>query len=280
MQGGWRSRSARRARAPDRADDGDQGRTGGPGARREHAAYPLDYAFRVDGGEPRPDPRSAWQPHGVHGAEPHLRRRRAPVAGRHLGRSAAGPGHAGRRACYELHVGTFTPEGTLDARCGRPRPPRRARRRRRRAHAGRGLRRTLELGLRRRRPVCRARRLRRPGRPAALRRRLPPARAGRLPRRRLQPPGPVRELPVDLRPVLHRRRTTRPGGRRSTSTGRAARGAPVDHRQRAAVVRATSTSTRCGSTPCTRCATTRQRHVLAELSDEVGALVGARSAGR
>src|SRR5688500_16324038 len=31
-------------------------------------AYPwLDYAFRVDGGEPTPDPRTAWQPHGVHG---------------------------------------------------------------------------------------------------------------------------------------------------------------------------------------------------------------------
>ena len=27
----------------------------------------TDYAFRVDGGDPRPDPRSAWQPHGVHG---------------------------------------------------------------------------------------------------------------------------------------------------------------------------------------------------------------------
>ncbi|MDQ1723107.1 MAG: maltooligosyltrehalose trehalohydrolase, partial [Frankiaceae bacterium] len=27
----------------------------------------TDYAFSVDGGDPRPDPRSRWQPLGVHG---------------------------------------------------------------------------------------------------------------------------------------------------------------------------------------------------------------------
>ena len=27
---------------------------------------PIDYAFSVDGGDPRPDPRSPWQPRGVH----------------------------------------------------------------------------------------------------------------------------------------------------------------------------------------------------------------------
>ena len=36
--------------------------------RGEHPAYPLDYAFRLDGGDPTPDPRSAWQPHGVDAA--------------------------------------------------------------------------------------------------------------------------------------------------------------------------------------------------------------------
>src|SRR6476659_8610860 len=37
--------------------------TVGPGT----AAYPvLDYGFRLDGGPVTPDPRSAWQPHGVH----------------------------------------------------------------------------------------------------------------------------------------------------------------------------------------------------------------------
>ncbi|MBC7372987.1 MAG: malto-oligosyltrehalose trehalohydrolase, partial [Frankiales bacterium] len=27
----------------------------------------TDYSFVLDGGDPRPDPRSAWQPQGVHG---------------------------------------------------------------------------------------------------------------------------------------------------------------------------------------------------------------------
>ena len=40
------------------------------------AAYPpLDYAFRIDGGEATPDPRSAWQPHGVHGRSSRRARR-------------------------------------------------------------------------------------------------------------------------------------------------------------------------------------------------------------
>jgi maltooligosyltrehalose trehalohydrolase len=69
-----------------------------------------DYAFRVDGGDPRPDPRSRWQPDGVHSASrvyDHDRYewhdggwRGVPPAGSVL---------------YELHVGTFTEEGTLSA---------------------------------------------------------------------------------------------------------------------------------------------------------------------
>ena len=69
-----------------------------------------DYAFVLDGGDPRPDPRSAWQPHGVdgpsrlvdHGAFPWTDAdwRGLPLAGSVL---------------YEMHVGTFTPEGTFDA---------------------------------------------------------------------------------------------------------------------------------------------------------------------
>ncbi len=72
-----------------------------------------DYAFSVDGGDPRPDPRSAWQPHGVHGpsrlvdhdafAWTDQQWRGVPLAGAVL---------------YELHVGTFTPEGTFDAAIG------------------------------------------------------------------------------------------------------------------------------------------------------------------
>src|SRR3954467_8180183 len=31
------------------------------------AGHGDDYAFRIDGSDPRPDPRSLWQPQGVHG---------------------------------------------------------------------------------------------------------------------------------------------------------------------------------------------------------------------
>jgi maltooligosyltrehalose trehalohydrolase len=76
----------------------------------EAAGPGTDYAFAVDGGPPRPDPRSAWQPSGVH--EP----------SRVFDASAfawSDSGWGGRTALgsvfYELHVGTFTPEGTLAA---------------------------------------------------------------------------------------------------------------------------------------------------------------------
>jgi maltooligosyltrehalose trehalohydrolase len=79
------------------------------------AAYPpLDYAFRVDGGDATPDPRSAWQPYGVHGRsrwfDAHAHEwRDATWAGPQQGDGVLGA------VVYELHVGTFTPEGTLDA---------------------------------------------------------------------------------------------------------------------------------------------------------------------
>jgi maltooligosyltrehalose trehalohydrolase len=69
-----------------------------------------DYAFVLDGGKPLPDPRSRHQPHGVHGPS----RVVDPAtfswsdAGWH-GLPLAGG------VIYELHIGTFTPKGTLDA---------------------------------------------------------------------------------------------------------------------------------------------------------------------
>ncbi|MFN2587993.1 MAG: malto-oligosyltrehalose trehalohydrolase [Actinomycetota bacterium] len=69
-----------------------------------------DYGFSLDGGEPLPDPRSPWQPNGVHGLS------------RVLDQSSYDWGDAGWRGrplasavLYELHVGTFTPEGTFEA---------------------------------------------------------------------------------------------------------------------------------------------------------------------
>ena len=70
----------------------------------------TDYAFRLDGGEPRPDPRSPWQPQGVH-APSRLVDHDAFAWTDQLWRGLPLPG----AVLYEMHVGTFTPEGTFDA---------------------------------------------------------------------------------------------------------------------------------------------------------------------
>ncbi|MFP5334804.1 MAG: malto-oligosyltrehalose trehalohydrolase [Actinomycetes bacterium] len=76
----------------------------------EEAGHGTDYAFRVDGGDPLPDPRSPWQPHDVHAAS------RVFDAGRFAWTDHGWEGRDVRGAVlYELHVGTFTAEGTLDA---------------------------------------------------------------------------------------------------------------------------------------------------------------------
>ena len=74
----------------------------------------LDYGFVVDGGSVLPDPRSAWQPAGVHGRSRWWRgtpahRRDAAWRGPRDGAGTLGG------VVYELHVGTFTPGGTLDS---------------------------------------------------------------------------------------------------------------------------------------------------------------------
>ena len=78
----------------------------------EHAVF--DYGFAVDGGTVLPDPRSAWQPYGVH-------RRSRWWTGTPQG--LRDPSWRGPRAgagtlggvVYEMHVGTFTLHGTLDS---------------------------------------------------------------------------------------------------------------------------------------------------------------------
>ena len=69
-----------------------------------------DYAYRIDGGAERPDPMSRWQPHGVHGAS----RVVDPHAFPWTDRAWKGIEMADF-VIYELHVGTFTPDGTFDA---------------------------------------------------------------------------------------------------------------------------------------------------------------------
>jgi maltooligosyltrehalose trehalohydrolase len=75
----------------------------------------TDYQFSLDGGPVLPDPRSPYQPDGVHGPSrvvdhdafewtDHLWRGAAPLSG---------------ALVYEAHIGTFTPEGTFEAAIGR-----------------------------------------------------------------------------------------------------------------------------------------------------------------
>ncbi|HEX3425063.1 MAG TPA: malto-oligosyltrehalose trehalohydrolase [Acidimicrobiales bacterium] len=81
------------------------------GADVEEAGPGTDYGFSLDGGPVRPDPRSPWQPEGIDGASrvvDHSRFHWASTerAWRGLYLPSA--------VLYELHVGTFSPEGTFD----------------------------------------------------------------------------------------------------------------------------------------------------------------------
>jgi maltooligosyltrehalose trehalohydrolase len=78
------------------------------------AGHGSRYAFAVDGGPPRPDPRSRWQPDGPDGESAVVDHARFRWTDRRwAGRALPGG------VVYELHVGTFTPEGTFDAALGR-----------------------------------------------------------------------------------------------------------------------------------------------------------------
>jgi maltooligosyltrehalose trehalohydrolase len=78
------------------------------------AVHGADYAFLLDDGGPLPDPRSPWQPYGVHGASrfyDHSRFRWSDRGWKAPPLSSA--------VIYELHVGTFTPEGTFESAIAR-----------------------------------------------------------------------------------------------------------------------------------------------------------------
>ncbi|HYY43868.1 MAG TPA: malto-oligosyltrehalose trehalohydrolase [Actinomycetota bacterium] len=69
-----------------------------------------DYWFSLDGAEPVPDPRSPWQPYGVHGPSRLVDHSAYPWT------DSTWKGIPVQSAVvYELHVGTFTAEGTFDA---------------------------------------------------------------------------------------------------------------------------------------------------------------------
>ena len=74
-------------------------------------AAPGDrYAYRLDGGPLRPDPASRYQPDGVHAAS------EVVATNSYSWRDTGWRGRpAGEQVVYEIHIGTFTPEGTFDA---------------------------------------------------------------------------------------------------------------------------------------------------------------------
>jgi maltooligosyltrehalose trehalohydrolase len=77
-------------------------------AGRVEARPGDDYRDRLDGGDEWPDPCSRFQPEGVRGASRVVDTRTFDIR--------PGPGVTlDELVIYELHVGTFTPEGTFDA---------------------------------------------------------------------------------------------------------------------------------------------------------------------
>jgi maltooligosyltrehalose trehalohydrolase len=75
---------------------------------REGLSAGTDYAFSLDGGPPRPDPRSRRQPYGVHGPS------HVVDTGAWSWRSDRWQGlHLPSAVLYELHIGTFSPDGTF-----------------------------------------------------------------------------------------------------------------------------------------------------------------------
>ena len=81
----------------------------------EEAGPGSDYGFLLDDDpKPYPDPRSQWQPDGVHG----LSRVYDQHAFEWHDSQTQAPPLAGA-ILYEMHVGTFTPEGTFDGAIGK-----------------------------------------------------------------------------------------------------------------------------------------------------------------
>ncbi|GAB3652330.1 malto-oligosyltrehalose trehalohydrolase [Actinocorallia lasiicapitis] len=77
------------------------------------AAHGSGYGYVLDGEGPFPDPRSSWQPDGVHGLSRVYDHARFPWTDQ----AHRTPPLGG--VIYELHVGTFTAEGTFDAAVAR-----------------------------------------------------------------------------------------------------------------------------------------------------------------
>ena len=75
----------------------------------DEAGPGTDYAFSLDGGPPRPDPRSAFQPRGIHGPSQVVDHSAFRWSDSDW-RGVALPGCV----LYECHIGTFSADGTFD----------------------------------------------------------------------------------------------------------------------------------------------------------------------
>ncbi|MEX1334374.1 MAG: malto-oligosyltrehalose trehalohydrolase [Candidatus Limnocylindrales bacterium] len=89
-------------RSPMTAEDG--GWWSGP-----EIGFETDYAFSIDGGPPRPDPRGERSPQGVHGPS-----RRVDHDAFEWQDAGFGPTPLAEGVVYELHVGTFSERGTFE----------------------------------------------------------------------------------------------------------------------------------------------------------------------
>src|SRR5579862_6602999 len=70
----------------------------------------ADYLYRLDGSVERPDPASRFQPEGVHGPS-----RTVDTGSFAWTDQAWNPPPLEQSIFYELHAGTYTPEGTFDS---------------------------------------------------------------------------------------------------------------------------------------------------------------------
>ena len=179
---------------------------------------------------------------------------------------------------YELHVGTFTPEGTFDAAGRSPERTRRPRRHLRRAHAGPAVPGQAQLGLRR--GVA----ARRPRSATAGRRRSSASSitrtgtASRCAWTSSTTTSARRGTTCRCGGRTSRTGTSRPGATASTTMARRpARYAPSWSRPRCSGC-ATSGSTRSGSTRCTPSPDDSPRHLVGALCDAVAAF--AKESGR
>ncbi|MDG4860293.1 malto-oligosyltrehalose trehalohydrolase [Streptomyces sp. T-3] len=101
-------RVALRLEGSTRALERDPDRPGWWAAEAE-AADGARYGYLLDDGPVRPDPRSARQPDGPDGLSAVVDHERYAWRSEPVGRGLQGA------VLYELHIGTYTPEGTLDA---------------------------------------------------------------------------------------------------------------------------------------------------------------------